>query len=186
MRLLTPLDYGFCASLMADPETGLRWRFRGTRLVAGPVTEDSIWADAHIQYVLANRESGDPLSLATAYAADSRTRTIYAAVATRKECRGQGFGTLALALLVWRLFETDGFERILLDFPEYNLVQFPGLLEEQFECQATLTDYYYFGGSLWSRLVYALDRDSVDPSILALVGDFVRVERPFDALIYAQ
>jgi hypothetical protein len=123
LRPLLPSDAEWCYLLACGP-AGERWRYRGRTPSHEQVAVD-LWRGVYAQFVVVDRVTGERAGLVGFYnvAVDAGRAYAFAlADPDRAPKAAEGFGLLC----EWG-FDHQGFQRIFLEVPEFNLGQFASL-----------------------------------------------------------
>ncbi len=164
LRPLLPSDAEWCYLLACGP-AGERWRYRGRTPSHEQVAVD-LWRGVYAQYVVLDRASGQRSGLVGFYnvAVDAGRAYAFAlADPDRSTQVTEGFGLLC----EWG-FEHQGFQRIYLEVPEFNLGQFASLGEAAV-VEGRLRNHEIWQGRYWDYFILVLTPESFGTHFGALL-----------------
>ncbi|MCL4413489.1 MAG: GNAT family N-acetyltransferase [Actinobacteria bacterium] len=146
--------------LTMGDDSGARWRFRGV-VPREEVFERLLWEGVLTQLLVERRTSGEPVGLASAYAADLVGGTVRAAVVLTPAATGRGLGVEVLMLFARHLFDTWRIRKIYLEAPGFTCGQFHSAIGRYLHEEACLRDDELADGRFWDTSVLALYPDDL-------------------------
>lgn len=164
LRPLLPSDAEWCYLLACGP-AGERWRYRGRTPSHEQVAAD-LWRGVYAQFVVVDRATGDRAGLVGFYnvAVDAGRAYAFAlADPDRSPKVTEGFGLLC----EWG-FEHQGFQRIYLEVPEFNLDQFASLGDAAV-VEGRLRNHEIWQGRYWDYFILVLTPESFGARFGALL-----------------
>ena len=158
LEAVTPSHYSFVHRLAVAPETGFRWRFRGST----PSPEEFshlIWNQVTAQYVIVTLLTGRPSGVVTAYGSNHRDGWTYVALCSEPEILGTGTAFEGLSLFLEYLFTIWDFHKIYFEIPEYNLEFVANSVAVYAVQEGSLSDHLYYSGRYWSMAIFSMTRE---------------------------
>ena len=145
-------------SWLLESDVGDRWRYHGTR----PNFEQfvaELWAGVLEQDMVVSRSTGDPAGVASAYNADMRSGTCYAALMSAPSYVDTGLGLEGFGLFVSNLFRNWQFRKVHFEVFGYNQMLVKNL-SRQATLEARLTDDLQWNGAWYDRYIFTVDRET--------------------------
>ncbi|WP_117215473.1 GNAT family N-acetyltransferase [Allorhizocola rhizosphaerae] len=160
---LTPDDLGFLYALAVEPETGFRWRYRGS---IPPIErfKAELWNQVLIQFVVRRIEDDLPVGHVVAYGDELSLRHTYLGAVFHPRITGGGLAAQAVALFARYLFRTFPLNKIYMEIPGINWPQLQSGQGRLFQVEGVLRDHDYYAGRLWDKYVCALYPGDVETS----------------------
>jgi RimJ/RimL family protein N-acetyltransferase/aryl carrier-like protein len=158
---LAPLvaeDLGFLYALAVEPETGFRWRYRGS---IPPIErfKAELWNQVLLQFVVRRIEDNSPVGHVVAYGDELSLRHTYVGAVFHPDSAGTGLAAQAVSLFVKHLFHTFPLNKIYMEIPGINWPQLQSGQGSLFRVEGVLRDHDYYAGRLWDKYVCALYAD---------------------------
>ncbi len=152
---LMPEDLGFLYALAVQPETGFRWRYRGS---VPPIErfKAELWNQVLIQFVVRRIEDDLPVGHVVAYGDELSLRHTYIGAVFDPGCTGSGLAAQSVSLFARHLFRTFPLNKIYLEIPGINWPQLQSGQGRLFRVEGVLRDHDYYAGRLWDKYVCAL------------------------------
>lgn len=152
---ITPDDIDFLYSLAIDPETGFRWRYKGSVPSLERFTAE-LWDQVLVQFVVRRVEDSVPVGQVVAYAEEPSLRHARVGAVFHPLCAGTGLAAQAVSLFVRYLFHTFPMNKIYLEVPGYNWPQLQSGQGVLFQVEGVLKDHDYYAGRYWDKYVCAI------------------------------
>ncbi|GAA2357339.1 hypothetical protein Cme02nite_50960 [Catellatospora methionotrophica] len=155
---LTPIvgeDLGFLYALAVEPETGFRWRYRGSI----PQLERfraELWNQVLLQYVVRRVADDTPVGHVVAYGDELSLRHTYIGAVFHPSSAGTGLPAQAVSLFVRHLFHTFPLHKIYMEVPGMNWPQVQSGQGSLFQVEGVLRDHDYYAGRLWDKYICAI------------------------------
>jgi hypothetical protein len=170
---LTPNLYEFAYRLAVSPETGFRWRYRGT--TPPPETfPQSLWEGVLSQFAVVD-DSRRPLGIVAAYGAQPRDQYVYVSAVADPAAIGSGALIIAAGIFIEYLFAVGNFRKIYFDVPEFNLEQFGHKIGKYLHEEGRLVEHEWYGEKYWDLVTLACWRSewfsAVTPARRYLFGE---------------
>lgn len=167
LRLSPPVpdDLGFLYSLAVRPETGFRWRYRGS---VPPIErfKAELWNQVLVQFVVRRVEDDAPVGHVVAYGDELSLRHTYVGAVFHPRWAGTGLPAQAVSLFVKHLFHTFALNKIYMEVPGYNWPQVQSGQASLFRVEGVLRDHDYYAGRLWDKYICALyPEDFLPPEV---------------------
>ncbi len=155
LQPILPEDLGFLYALAVEPETGFRWRYRGS---VPPIErfKAELWNQVLLQYVVRRLEDNSPVGHVVAYGDELSLRHTYVGAVFHPEAAGTGLPAQAVSLFVRHLFRTFPLNKIYMEIPGVNWPQLQSGQGSLFRVEGVLRDHDYYAGRLWDKYVCAL------------------------------
>jgi RimJ/RimL family protein N-acetyltransferase/aryl carrier-like protein len=152
---MVPEDLGFLYALAVEPETGFRWRYRGS---VPPIErfKAELWNQVLLQYVVRRTEDNSPVGHVVAYGDELSLRHTYVGAVFHPDSAGTGLPAAAVALFVRHLFHTFPLNKVYMEIPGINWPQLQSGQGRLFQVEGVLRDHDYYAGRLWDKYVCAL------------------------------
>ncbi len=155
---LAPLigeDLGFLYALAIEPETGFRWRYRGS---IPPIErfKAELWNQVLLQFVVRRNSDDLPVGHVVAYGDELSLRHTYIGAVFHPRTTGTGLAAQAVSLFARHLFRTFPLEKIYLEIPGINWPQLQSGQGRLFHVEGVLRDHDYYDGRRWDKYVCAL------------------------------
>lgn len=152
---MVPDDLGFLYSLAVEPETGFRWRYRGS---VPPIErfKAELWNQVLLQYVVRRIEDNTPVGHVVAYGDELSLRHTYVGAVFHPDSAGTGLAAQAVSLFVRHLFHTFPLNKIYIEVPGVNWPQLQSGQGSLFRVEGVLRDHDYYAGRLWDKYVCAV------------------------------
>jgi len=152
---ITNDDIGFLYALAVEPETGFRWRYRGSvpsleRFAA------ELWNQVLLQFVVRRIEDGLPVGHVVAYGDEPSLRHTNVGAVFHPLCAGTGLAAQAVSLFVRHLFRTFPLNKIYLEVPGINWPQLHSGQGTLFQVEGVLRDHDYYAGRCWDKYICAI------------------------------
>lgn len=180
LRPFLPSDFDFTYSLHLEPNNLVSYRLRGS--IPSPESFHRFFWDQALLNLVAVGDSGEPIGVLTAYAADHRNGTCYIAVVGSSDAQVNGLMVEATGLLISYLFLAFPFRKIYMESLRENYAKFSSGEGRLFNVEAQLLEHEYVDGRYadmvtvavyrrdWpelSRFVYGrqLDLGQLDPAV---------------------
>lgn len=164
LRPLLPSDAEWCYLLACGP-AGERWRYRGRTPSHEQVAVD-LWRGVYAQFVVLDRATGTRSGLVGFYnvAVDAGRAYAFALADPERSTQvTEGFGLLC----EWG-FAHQGFQRIYLETPEFNLGQFASLGDAAV-VEGRLRNHEIWQGRYWDYFILVLTPESFGTHFGALL-----------------
>lgn len=159
------------------PESTHRWRFRGRTPSFDDFRASLFTPTTLAQYMVVPLDQPDaPIGLVACYNADAVARHSYVAYQRlpTRDVHGSGKGLMvegALAFIEY-LFDHFDFAKLYFELPEYNEQLVAGGVTTFLRKEGELRDHYYYGGRMWSQVIYALYRSEWEAIAPAFRGEW--------------
>jgi RimJ/RimL family protein N-acetyltransferase len=163
---LTPIvseDLGFLYTLAVQPETGFRWRYRGS-VPPFERFKAEMWNQVLLQLVARRTVDGAAVGLVVAYGDELSLRHTYVGAVFDSTAAGTGLPAQAVSVFVRHLFRTFPLNKIYMEVPGYNWPQLQSGQASLFRVEGVLRDHDYYAGRLWDKYVCALYPEDFLPS----------------------
>jgi RimJ/RimL family protein N-acetyltransferase len=145
--------------LDADPETTIRWRWRGMTPDPGRWAR-STFDGTLAQFLVVARKDDEPVGVIALYEANFQDKYATFAAARFDNTRRSTAMILGLAIFLRYTFACWDLRKLYMELPEYNYAQFASGAGRLFELEGRLRDHYWYDGRLWDQLVLAIHRDT--------------------------
>ena len=157
---VTPDDVGFLYALAVRPETGFRWRYRGS---VPPIERFNaeLWNQVLLQFVVRRIENDEPVGQVVAYGDELSLRHTYLGAVFQPAVTGTGLAAQAVALFARHLFHTFPLNKIYLEIPGINWPQVQSGQNHLFHVEGVLREHDYYAGRLWDKYICALYPEDV-------------------------
>lgn len=157
---VAPEDVGFLYALAVLPETGYRWRYRGS---VPPIERfrAELWNQVLLQFVVRRIEDGEPVGQVVAYGDELSLRHTYIGAVFHPSVTGTGLAAQVVALFARHLFHTFPLNKIYMDIPGINWPQVQSGQNHLFRVEGVLRDHDYYAGRLWDKYICALYPEDV-------------------------
>ncbi|MEV4665918.1 GNAT family protein [Micromonospora echinofusca] len=158
---VTPDDVGFLYALAVRPETGFRWRYRGS---VPPVERFNaeLWNQVLLQFVVRRIENDEPVGQVVAYGDELSLRHTYIGAVFQPAVTGTGLAAQAVALFARHLFHTFPLNKIYMEIPGINWPQVQSGQNHLFHVEGVLREHDYYAGRLWDKYICALYPEDVN------------------------
>ncbi|HET8657508.1 MAG TPA: GNAT family N-acetyltransferase [Micromonosporaceae bacterium] len=160
---IIPDDLGFLYALAIDPETGFRWRYRGS-IPPFDRFKAELWNQVLLQFVVRRIEDDMPIGHVVAYGDELSLRHTYIGAVFHPDSVGTGLPAQAVALFVRHLFHTFPLHKIYMEVPGFNWPQLQSGQGSLFRVEGVLRDHDYYAGRHWDKYICALYPDDVEPA----------------------
>jgi RimJ/RimL family protein N-acetyltransferase/aryl carrier-like protein len=154
-----PDDIGFLYALAVDPDTGFRWRYRGSVPAFERFTAD-FWTGVVVQLVARRIEDDRPVGHVVAYGGDLSVGHTYLGAVFQPDCIGSGLAAQAVAVFVRYLFKTFPLRKIYMEVPGFNWDQMASGEGTLFQVEGVLREHDYYDGRYWDKYYCAIYPDS--------------------------
>lgn len=161
MYMLRPVmqsDTSFLYELATRPETGYRWRYRGT---VPPIERfaSEIWQNTVLaQFVVVAASSGQAQGLVVCYQADMVNGHASIGAAFSQEVESVGLPATAVGLFIQYLFRVYPFRKLYLEVPGWNMAQIASGVGSYFHDEGRLRGHDYYDGKYWDKHILAMYR----------------------------
>ncbi len=155
---LTPIvqsDLDFLYELTIQPQTGFRWRYRGTPPSPEQFAAD-LWTHVLVQFVARRVGGNQPVGQVVAYGADQTMRHAYVGAVFQPSFAGTGLAAQAVAVFVRYLFHSFPFRKLYLEIPGFNWSELRSGQDRIFSVEGVLRDHYYYAGREWDKYLCAI------------------------------
>jgi RimJ/RimL family protein N-acetyltransferase len=152
---MVPDDLGFLYALAVQPETGFRWRYRGS-VPPFERFKAEMWNQVLLQFVVRRIEDDAPVGHIVAYGDELSLRHTYVGAVFHPRAAGTGLAAQAVSLFVRHLFHTFPLNKIYMEVPGFNWPQVQSGQASMFRVEGVLRDHDYYAGRLWDKYVCAL------------------------------
>lgn len=153
-----PDDIGFLYALAVDPDTGFRWRYRGSVPSFERFTAD-FWTGVVVQLVARRVQDDRPVGHVVAYGADMSMGHTYLGAVFQPDCTGSGLAAQAVAVFVRYLFKTFPLRKIYMEVPGFNWDQMASGEGTLFQVEGVLRAHDYYDGRYWDKYYCAIYPD---------------------------
>ncbi len=157
---LTPEIMPFLYQLAISEEVGFRWRFRGN-VPPFEAFQAGLSRGVHVQFVVADRRSGEPVGHVVAYNADHNLGLCYVGGAFVPRLISSGLPMEVMAMFARYLFQVWPFRKLYLEVPEFNYTLIASGAGRYFDVEGRLTEHSYYSGRYWDEYLLALRRHHV-------------------------
>ena len=160
---LTPIteqDMDFLYLLATHPETGYRWRYRGSPPPPQEFATD-LWGQVLVQYVARVAGTGEPAGHVVAYGADLAHGHAFVAALFKPEHAGSGRAAEITAVFVRYLFHTFRLHKLYLEVPGFNWPQVESGAGRHFQVEGVLRDHDFYAGRYWDKYLCAIYPEDV-------------------------
>ncbi|HZN17535.1 MAG TPA: phosphopantetheine-binding protein [Micromonosporaceae bacterium] len=158
---IIPDDMGFLYALAIDPETGFRWRYRGS-IPPFERFKAELWNQVLLQFVVRRIEDDMPIGHVVAYGDELSLRHTYIGAVFHPGSVGTGLPAQAVALFVRHLFHTFPLNKIYMEVPGFNWPQLQSGQGSLFRVEGVLRDHDYYAGRHWDKYICALYPDDLE------------------------
>lgn len=158
LRPISQADHQFLYNLATRPDTGFRWRYRGT---VPPIERfvSELWQSTVLaQFVAADASSGAPQGLVVCYQADLVGGHAYVGAVFSQEARRTGVPATAVVLFIDYLFKIHPVRKLYFEVPGWNMTQIASGIGSYFEEEACLRLHDYYDGKYWNKYLLAVHR----------------------------
>ncbi|KJE20992.1 acetyltransferase, ribosomal protein N-acetylase [Frankia torreyi] len=155
---LLPASTPFLYELAISPETGFRWRYRGS-VPSYAQFEQELWQGMLSQFLVESVETGEPVGNVICYNPDFALGHAYVGAAVSGRYTGSGIAIEPVRLFIRYVFDVWPFRKLYFELPEFNLPQFASALGNGLRTEGRLVDHEYYQGRYWDRLILAVYRD---------------------------
>lgn len=157
---VTPDDIGFLYALAVRPETGFRWRYRGS---VPPIERFNaeLWNQVLLQFVVRRIGTDEPVGQVVAYGDELSLRHTYLGAVFHPTVTGSGLAAQAVSLFARHLFHTFPLNKIYLEIPGINWPQVQSGQNHLFHVEGVLREHDYYAGRLWDKYICALYPEDV-------------------------
>jgi RimJ/RimL family protein N-acetyltransferase/aryl carrier-like protein len=152
---VTPEDIAFLYALAVDPETGFRWRYRGSVPSLETFTAE-LCNDVLLQFVVLRVEDSLRVGQVVAYGGEPGLRHARVGAVFHPLCAGTGLAAQAVSLFVRYLFHTFPLNKVYLEVPGFNWPQLQSGQGVLFQVEGVLKDHDYYAGRYWDKYVCAI------------------------------
>jgi len=152
---VTQDDVGFLYGLAVEPETGFRWRYRGSVPSLERFTAE-LWNQVLVQFVVRRVEDSVPVGQVVAYGSEESLRHTSVGAVFHPLCSGTGLAAQAVSLFVRYLFHTYPMNKIYLEVPGINWPQLQSGQGTLFQVEGVLKDHDYYAGRYWDKYLCAI------------------------------
>lgn len=162
---LTPIendDVRFLYKLAVHPETGYRWRYRGTPVPIERFVSD-LWHQVLAQFVARQVEDDEPVGHVVAYGADMGSGTAYVGAVFQPAYSGSGLGAQAVQMFVKYLFHVYPLRKLYLEVPEFNWPQMSSGEGRLFTVEGRFREHEQYAGRYWDRIICAIYPEGARP-----------------------
>ena len=161
-RLVRPApdDIGYLYGLAADPDTGFRWRYRGS-VPSFERFSSEFWAGVLVQLVARRIQDDQPVGHVVAYGGDMSMGHTFLGAVFQPEYTGTGLAAQAVAVFVRYLFKTFPLRKIYIEVPGFNFAQMASGEGILFHVEGALKEHDYYDGRYWDKYYCAIYRESV-------------------------
>jgi RimJ/RimL family protein N-acetyltransferase len=165
LTLIEQQDIGFLYALAAHPETGFRWRYRGSPPPFERFTAE-LWSQVLVQYVVRRVDDDQPVGHVVAYAATPGLRHAYVGAVFDPRHTGTGAAAHAVTLFLRYLFHTFGMVKLYMEVPGFNWPQIRSGEGRLFTVEGVLKDHDYYAGRSWDSYLLAVypEQANLDPT----------------------
>lgn len=155
LRPIMPEDLDFLYLLFTDPETGFRWRLRGSTPPRA-VFEQALWEQVHAQFLIVSNKQGARAGIATCYAADLHSGHAHVGFTFSPPFQNSGIlGEVAIILLDF-IFERWPFRKLYFQMPEFIFAEHQRGIGRYLAEEARLAEHHYFDGRYWESVVLSV------------------------------
>lgn len=148
-------DIPFLYALAVEPETGFRWRYRGSVPSMERFTAE-LWDQVLVQFVVRRVEDSVPVGQLVAYGDEPSLRHTYLGAVFHPLCSGTGLAAQAVSLFVRYLFHTFPLNKIYMEVPGVNWPQLQSGQGILFQVEGVLKDHDYYAGRYWDKYLCAI------------------------------
>lgn len=160
---IIPDDLGFLYALAIDPETGFRWRYRGS-IPPFERFKAELWNQVLLQFVVRRIEDNLPVGHVVAYGDELSLRHTYIGAVFHPSSVGTGLAAQAVSLFARHLFHTFPLHKIYMEIPGFNWPQLQSGQGSLFRVEGVLRDHEYYAGRHWDKYICALYPDDFEPA----------------------
>ena len=152
---MIPEDLGFLYALAVEPETGFRWRYRGS---VPPIErfKAELWNQVLLQFVVRRVDDDQPVGHVVAYGDELSLRHTHVGAVFHPLAAGTGLAAQAVSLFVRHLFHTFPLNKIYMEVPGINWPQLQSGQGVLFQVEGVLKDHDYYAGRYWDRYLCAI------------------------------
>jgi RimJ/RimL family protein N-acetyltransferase len=158
---IAPDDLGFLYLLAVGPETGFRWRYRGS-IPPFERFQAELWNQVLLQFVARHRQDNAPVGHVVAYGDELSLRHTYIAAVFLARWAGTGLAAQAVSLFARHLFRTFPLDKIYMEVPGFNWPQIQSGRGNLFHVEGVLRDHDYYDGRQWDKYICALYPNDVN------------------------
>lgn len=155
-----PDDIGFLYGLAVDPDTGFRWRYRGS-VPSFEKFSSEFWTGVVVQLVARRIQDDLPVGHVVAYGADMSQGHLYLGAVFLPEYTGTGLAAQAVSVFVRYLFKTFPLRKIYIEVPGFNWAQMASGEGVLFQVEGVFKDHDYYDGQYWDKYYCAIYPESV-------------------------
>jgi RimJ/RimL family protein N-acetyltransferase/aryl carrier-like protein len=160
---IVPDDVGFLYALAVQPETGFRWRYRGS-VPPFERFKAELWNQVLLQFVVRRIEDNSPVGHVVAYGDELSLRHTYVGAVFHPQCTGTGLAAQAVSLFIRYLFHTFPLDKIYMEVPGFNWPQVRSGQASLFRVEGVLRDHEYYAGRYWDKHICAVYPDDLEPA----------------------
>jgi RimJ/RimL family protein N-acetyltransferase len=160
---IAPDDLGFLYALAVQPETGFRWRYRGS-VPPFERFKAELWNQVLLQFVVRRIEDDVPVGHVVAYGDELSLRHTYVGAVFHPRSSGSGLAAQAVALFIRYLFHTFALDKIYMEVPGFNWPQVQSGQANLFRVEGVLRDHDYYAGRYWDKHICAVYPDAFEPA----------------------
>lgn len=165
---IIPDDLGFLYALAVQPETGFRWRYRGS-IPQFERFQAELWNQVLLQFVVRRIDNDQPVGHVVAYGDELSLRHTYVGAVFHPDSAGKGLAAQAVSLFVRHLFHTFPLHKIYMEIPGINWPQVESGQGRLFRVEGVLRDHDYYAGRYWDKYICALYPDDFETDPAAAV-----------------
>jgi RimJ/RimL family protein N-acetyltransferase/aryl carrier-like protein len=158
-----PEDIGYLYGLAVDPDTGFRWRYRGS-VPSFERFSSEFWSGVVVQLVARRIQDDRPVGHVVAYGADMSMGHTYLGAVFQPEYTGTGLAAQAVAVFVRYMFKTFPLRKIYIEVPGFNWAQMASGEGVLFQVEGVLKEHDYYDGQFWDKYYCAIYPGSVSSS----------------------
>ncbi|HCT81082.1 MAG TPA: hypothetical protein DGT23_31845 [Micromonosporaceae bacterium] len=160
---IIPDDFGFLYALAISPETGFRWRYRGS---IPPIDrfKSELWNMVLLQFVVRRIEDDRPVGHVVAYSEELSLGHTYVGAVFSPDISGTGLAAQAVSLFVRHLFHTFPLKKIYMEIPGINWPQLQSGQGSLFRVEGVLRGHDYYAGQYWDKYVCAIYPGDSEPA----------------------
>jgi RimJ/RimL family protein N-acetyltransferase len=158
LRSVSSDDYDWIWRLSTHPDVSYRWRHPPGSLNPEQLGAH-LWQGVLSQFIIAHKETSDPLGLVLAYQANVAHRTAYVAIILDPGLHRTGWPLEGFKMFMRYLFDGFDLRKVYAEAVDYNLAQYRGLLRQGKACEeGRLRQHVYVGGAYHDVYLLALYR----------------------------
>jgi len=164
-----PPSSPFLYSLSTNPDTGFRWRYRGS-IPSYEAFERELWQGMLAQFVVESIQTGQPAGHVICYNPDLALGHAYVGAAMTSQYLGTGIAAEPVRLFLGYLFDVFPLRKLYFEVPEFNYHQFASAGGRVLQIEGRLRDHDFYGGRRWDRLILVAYRPG--EAVSGRDGDF--------------